>query len=236
MRRPPKGGPATGDCVRVLITSGPSREPIDDVRYVSNVSSGRLGVALALAFARAGHQVVLLRGQGSAAPEAGAGVTALEFTTARSLLAAARGVLAGVDAPDLLIHAAAVADYAPRPAAGKLKSGAAELVVRMQPTPKVVDELRRLDPDLPIILFKLEARVSRDELHRRARESARRVGAAAVVANFLEDVTAHGHRADLLRGDGSSQRLDGREAIAAALVHEAEDILRAARARAEEGA
>ncbi|MBI4880730.1 MAG: hypothetical protein HY812_13890 [Planctomycetes bacterium] len=222
--------------MRVLVTSGPSREPIDEVRYVSNVSSGKLGLAVAQAFARAGHAVVLLRGRGSAAPEAGAGVAAIEFSSALSLLEAARRVLTGADAPDLLIHAAAVADYAPEPAAGKLKSSALELVVRMKPTPKVVDEIRRLRPDLPIILFKLEARVSRGELHRRALESARRVGAAAVVANLLEEVTEGRHRADLLRGDGSLERLDGREAIAAALVREAEGILRAVRGKAEGGA
>jgi phosphopantothenoylcysteine decarboxylase/phosphopantothenate--cysteine ligase len=211
--------------VYVLVTSGPSREPVDDVRYVSNVSSGRLGVAVGEAFARAGHAVVLLRGVGSALPVSGSAVRVVEFTTAQSLLENALALLRQARGPDLLIHAAAVADYAPEPRAGKLKSSQRELVLRMKPTPKVVDRIRAATPELPLIVFKLESSISRPELHRRARATAVRVGARAVVANLVSEVSAGRHVADLLRSDGSIEHLNGREEIARALVAEAERII-----------
>ena len=57
--------------LRLLITSGATREPIDDVRFVTNVSTGGTGAALARAFAQRGHQVTLLRGQGAVAVDDG---------------------------------------------------------------------------------------------------------------------------------------------------------------------
>ncbi|MFG0316652.1 MAG: phosphopantothenoylcysteine decarboxylase [Planctomycetota bacterium JB042] len=209
----------------MLVTSGPTREPVDDVRYVSNVSTGSLGTAIAEAFLAAGHEVVLCHGAGSKRPPESDRLTLVEFTSARSLLEALRAETAGEGAgprPDLLIHAAAVADYAPVFRAGKIKSTEPELTLRMTPTPKVVDRLRETAPDLPIVVFKLESGVAREELRARARRTMERVGAIAVVANLVEEVGPRGHRADLLRADGTVVEWQGREEISRGLVEEAE--------------
>ncbi len=214
--------------MNVLITSGPTREPIDDVRFVSNVSTGRLGVRIASAFVERGHDVVLARGIGSAPAPSHPRLESIEFSSAASLLQVIESVLArsgpngGVD---LLIHAAAVADYAPVPVAGKIKSTEPALTVHMRPTPKVVDQIRMRHPTLDVILFKLESDVPRDELHARARRAARRVGARAVVANLLGEVSANEHAADLLSGDGRVTSLVGKGGIAMGLVAEAERIV-----------
>ncbi|MBK6941453.1 MAG: phosphopantothenoylcysteine decarboxylase [Planctomycetes bacterium] len=212
--------------LHVAITSGPTREPIDDVRFVSNVSTGRLGVAVARAFCAAGHRVTLLHGLGSATPEPSLpGLTLVPFESAAALLDALQRTFDAASAPMLLIHAAAVADYAPVKTDGKIKSTAPELIVRMQPTPKVADAFRRTHPRVPIVMFKLEAGITRDELRARATATMRRVGAEAVVANLLSEVGPDAHRAELIRADGSSIAFDGRDALARGLVDAAVAIV-----------
>ncbi len=103
----------------VLITAGPTVEPIDSVRYISNYSSGKMGYALAEAAAAAGARVVLV--SGPVALAAPAGVEVVPVKTARDMLAAASEVFPTADAA---IFAAAVADLRPaNPADRKLKKG-----------------------------------------------------------------------------------------------------------------
>ena len=207
--------------MRVLLTSGPTREPIDDVRFVSNVSTGRLGVEVANALLQAGHHVTFLRGAGSLAPKDHGRLETVEFESAASLVAALETRLRDVEhAPDVLIHAAAVADYAPVKVDGKIKSDHSEMVIRMQPTPKIADRIRAQFPRLPIIMFKLESGISREVLHQRARTTMQRVRAQGIVANLLEEVGASLHRAELLRPDGSIEVFRSREEIARGLAAE----------------
>ncbi|MFH0946558.1 MAG: phosphopantothenoylcysteine decarboxylase [Planctomycetota bacterium] len=206
----------------VAITSGPSREPWDDVRFLSNVSSGRLGKFLTEAFLSNGHRVALLCGPGSVRPAPSPLLEVIPFTTAESLRDLLLAVLRRRSSPDLLVHAAAVADFAPIPCSGKLSSSLENPVLRLLPTPKVVDCIREACSDLPILLFKLESGIERSELHRRARATAARVGAYGIVANLLEEVGESEHRADYLRWDGTVESLHGRRAIAECLLREAE--------------
>jgi phosphopantothenoylcysteine decarboxylase/phosphopantothenate--cysteine ligase len=102
--------------VRALVTSGPTHEPIDPVRYIANRSSGRQGHAIAAALARRGAATVLVSGPTGEADPAGVAVTRVE--TAREMLEACRAALP----VDVAVCAAAVADWRPAEAAGnKLK-------------------------------------------------------------------------------------------------------------------
>jgi len=115
------GGPAARPLVgkRVLVTSGPTREPIDPVRYISNHSSGKQGHALARAAAEAGAEVTLISGPVALADPVGVKVVHVE--SARDMLAAVQAALPA----DIAIFAAAVADWrAADIAPGKLKKGA----------------------------------------------------------------------------------------------------------------
>jgi phosphopantothenoylcysteine decarboxylase/phosphopantothenate--cysteine ligase len=104
---------------RVLVTSGPTREPIDPVRYISNHSSGKQGHALARAAAEAGAEVTLISGPVALADPVGVKVVHVE--SARDMLAAVQAALPA----DIAIFAAAVADWrAADVAPGKLKKGA----------------------------------------------------------------------------------------------------------------
>ena len=129
-------GPAPLAGRRVVVTAGPTHEPIDPVRFVGNRSSGKMGVAIASEALRRGASVVLVLGPGTVAPPAGADVIRVE--TAEEMRSA---VLAHPDA-DAIVMAAAVADFRPKLAAEqKLKKdqGVPELV--FEPTPDILREV-----------------------------------------------------------------------------------------------
>jgi phosphopantothenoylcysteine decarboxylase/phosphopantothenate--cysteine ligase len=149
--------------LRVLVTSGGTAEPIDGVRVLTNMSTGRTGAGIAARMARGGHEVVLLRSSGS--PPAPEGCRDETFTTFGELdLALGRILSSGRF--DAIIHAAAVGDFGVeevldgatgRPAPpGKLDSGSAP-VIRLRPNPKLVGTLRSrsLDASVRIVAFKL---------------------------------------------------------------------------------
>ena len=122
---------------RVLITAGPTREPIDPVRYISNHSSGKMGYALARSAARRGAAVTLVAGPtGLPVP---AGVTRIGVESAVEM---AEAVFAAMDASDIIIKSAAVADYAPRGCADqKIKKNQATMGIELV---KTVDILKQL--------------------------------------------------------------------------------------------
>jgi phosphopantothenoylcysteine decarboxylase/phosphopantothenate--cysteine ligase len=141
--------------MKILLTSGATREPIDAVRFVSNVSTGSTGAALADALAEAGHEVTLLHGEGAVRPGA-QDVVCGSFGSTEHLAERLRAALAGADF-DVVIQAAAVADYRPDVAhAGKLSSYADEMLLRLVPTPKLLPQIKGWSPrPVRVVGFKL---------------------------------------------------------------------------------
>lgn len=134
--------PLTG--VRTLLTAGPTREPLDPVRFLGNRSSGRMGYALAEALAALGARVVLV--SGPTALDTPPGVERVDVETALEMHAA---VMQRVADCDLFVAAAAVADYRPAdPAPGKIKKGAQELAIRLVRNPDILAEVAAL-PSAP---------------------------------------------------------------------------------------
>jgi phosphopantothenoylcysteine decarboxylase/phosphopantothenate--cysteine ligase len=122
---------------RVAITAGPTREPLDPVRFLGNASTGAMGIALAREAALRGAEVTLLLGPTLLEPPAG--VRVVSVVTARELHAAALEHAAGAD---LIIAAAAVADWRPESRSDeKLKKSDDDLVVRMVRNPDVLAAL-----------------------------------------------------------------------------------------------
>lgn len=124
--------------MRFLITAGPTREPIDPVRYLSNRSSGRMGYALAEAAHAAGHEVVLVSGPVTlAAPE---GVALIQVETARQMYAAVQVHITGCHAA---IFSAAVADYRPAQVAPeKMKKNTLTLTLELERTEDILGAAR----------------------------------------------------------------------------------------------
>lgn len=135
------------DGVRVLLTAGPTREPLDPVRYLGNRSSGRMGYALAAALSERGARVVLVTGPSALDPPAVAERVAVE--TAAQMHAA---VMARARDCDIFVATAAVADYRPEtPAEDKIKKSADRLEIRLVRNPDILAEVAAL-PDPPFTL------------------------------------------------------------------------------------
>ena len=119
---------------RVVVTAGPTREPIDPVRFISNPSSGRQGFALAQAALDRGAQVTLI--SGPACLPTPVGVRRIDVTTVHEMHEA---VLPEAGQADALLMAAAVGDYRPAEAvAGKIKKSGSDLNLRLIPTPDIL--------------------------------------------------------------------------------------------------
>ncbi|MDR3415656.1 MAG: bifunctional phosphopantothenoylcysteine decarboxylase/phosphopantothenate--cysteine ligase CoaBC [Nevskia sp.] len=173
----PHQGPLAG--VRVVVTAGPTREPIDPVRFITNRSSGKQGYALADALAQLGAEVTLVSGPVHLA--APAGVKRIEVETAQQMLAA---TLAEVDGAQILVGAAAVADYRPAaPAEQKIKKHAEALELALTRNADILSAVRAEQPQLFIVGFAAEtekvAEHARDKLKRKRLDlvAANRVGA-----------------------------------------------------------
>ena len=138
---------------RVLVSLGGTREPLDPVRYLGNRSSGRMGAAIVAEALRRGAEVTAVAAATTVDPPAGAHLVQVE--TAQQLYAA---VLAAADAQDVLIMAAAVADFRPkRVAEGKLKKDQGVPEVVLEPTPDTLAELgRRRRPGQVLVGFAAE--------------------------------------------------------------------------------
>jgi len=119
--------------LRVLVTAGPTREPIDPVRFVSNRSSGKMGFAVARAAAEAGAEVVLVAGPVNLPTPAGA--RRIDVETAAEMFAATSGELEGIH---IYIGAAAISDYRPEPAPQKIKKRTDRLVLDMVKSPDLL--------------------------------------------------------------------------------------------------
>jgi phosphopantothenoylcysteine decarboxylase/phosphopantothenate--cysteine ligase len=130
--------------VRVLVTAGPTQEPLDPVRFLSNRSSGKQGYAIAAALERRGAEVTLVSGPTALA--APAGVDRIEVGTAEEMLAACRATLP----VDVAVMTAAVADWRPAEvAAEKLKDKASRSSIDLVANPDILAELSKPGSDRP---------------------------------------------------------------------------------------
>lgn len=147
---------------RVFVTCGPSYEPVDEVRRLTNHSTGELGSLLAGSLAASGFRVVCFRGEGAsyAAPD---GVDVRPFTTNASLLDLLEQAAGSADA---IFHAAALCDFGVEPAGEgkKIPSRGTPPVLRLFPLPKVLARLRPLFPEAVLIGWKYELDGSRGDV------------------------------------------------------------------------
>jgi len=164
---------------RVLLTAGPTFEALDAVRGLTNLSSGKMGFALARAARDAGAQVTLV--SGPVAQPTPAGVTRIDVTSALEMHAA---VMQRADACDIFIGVAAVADYRPQERANdKLKKDDKPLQVALAPNPDILAEVAARPQPPFCVGFAAESR----DLERYAEGKRQKKKLALVVGNLVQD-------------------------------------------------
>ena len=188
--------------MRILITAGSTREPIDAVRYIGNRSSGQMGAAIARAALSGGHAVTIVLGPATAAmPEQ---VQRVEVETTRQMHDA---VLAEFGSHDLLIMAAAVADFRPAAVLAGKRERSEAFTLELEPTEDIllaVAPIKR--PDQRVVGFSL---VGADELQRSVGKL-RRKGVDLLVHNPLATMNSPDIAATLLWPDGRREELPSR--------------------------
>lgn len=219
------GGAGPWDGLRVLVTAGGTREPIDPVRFIGNRSSGRMGTALAAAAAERGAAVTLIAA--NVALSAPAGVRRLDVETAAELAATAAAEFA---AADVLLMAAAPADFRAAEAAGEKLTREGGLDLHLEPTEDILASLsaeRRKDQT--IVGFAAEATADVTAAIERARGKLARKGADLIVFNDVSDpeigFESERNAVTLISAAGETEvPIDSKEAIAAAILGEVDRL------------
>lgn len=167
---------------KLLITGGPTIEHIDPVRVITNKSSGKMAVSIAREALLRGAEVTLIYGPGSAEPPSEAHVVRVE--TSREML---DNVLSELKQRkyDVVVAAAAVADWAlEKPYNHKISTrDTAMLSLKLKPTPKIIDAIRKACPDIFLVAFRAEYGLSDKELVEAGAKWMKRAGADLVVVN-----------------------------------------------------
>ncbi len=200
---------------RLLITAGPTQEDIDPVRYLSNRSSGKMGFALAAAAVEAGARVTLISGPVAlATPER---VTRIDVRSAEEMLTA---VQANIESQDVLIAAAAVADYRPlQVAAQKIKKQAGGAQLSLEQTPDILATISAEKGDLFVVGFAAET----EQLEENARLKLEKKSLDMIAANRVGEAQG-GFESDenalsvLWQGGGLTLPMVSKEKLARLLI------------------
>jgi phosphopantothenoylcysteine decarboxylase/phosphopantothenate--cysteine ligase len=178
-----------------IVTAGPTYEPLDEVRRLTNFSTGRLGAGLAGFLTAHGHTVTLLMGELAVWPGERRAQTVRVFSTTQNLRAQLKALARRK--VEVIFHAAAVSDFAfgalysrtergrlaPFRPTKKIPTRAGRLCVELVPTPKIIAELRAWYPRARIVGWKFEADGGRADVLRLARKQLADCGTDACVAN-----------------------------------------------------
>ena len=167
---------------KVLMTVGPTIEQIDPIRAITNQSSGKTGISLASELISAGSKVTLIYGPGDEKTPIGAKI--IKVQSSKEMLNAVKTELK--EKFDIVIMAAAVADYVPtKPRTSKIKSSKNELIIRLKKAPKIIDQIKKYQKDVLLVGFKAETNISKNELIRLAQKKLKESSSDMIIANDI---------------------------------------------------
>jgi phosphopantothenoylcysteine decarboxylase/phosphopantothenate--cysteine ligase len=167
---------------KVLMTAGPTIEHIDPVRVITNQSSGKTGVSLASELISAGAKVTLVYGPGEEKPPRGAKI--INILSSKEMHAVVKSELKKKF--DIVIMAAAVADYVPIiQNKKKIKSSKSSIDIRLKKAPKIIDQIKKYQKDLFLVGFKAETNLTKTQLIKSAEKKLKESSADMIIANNI---------------------------------------------------
>jgi phosphopantothenoylcysteine decarboxylase/phosphopantothenate--cysteine ligase len=203
---------------KVLIVTGATREPIDDMRVLTNRATGRTGIALAVEAYRDGADVLLLAGQNvQGIPDH---IPFRRFTSTEDLLGQIEILSNEWNVPTMAYFAAGISDYSPMKEEGKIPSNKKSLSIKFEPTPKVIERFRRLFPETFLVGYKAESLKDRVKMLEKAFDRLQKVKMQAIVANDLSDVSEDSNTILMLTPDKEAFRVSGNKSVIATFILE----------------
>jgi phosphopantothenoylcysteine decarboxylase/phosphopantothenate--cysteine ligase len=167
---------------KILMTAGPTVEYIDPLRVITNQSSGKTGVLLASELISAGSKVTLVYGPGVEKPPKGAKV--IKVLTSKEMYETVKKQMKKKF--DVMIMAAAVADYTPEnPSKKKIKSTQNKIKISLKRVPKIIDHIKKFQKNIILVGFKAEVNLSKKDLIRVARKKLQESNADIIIANNI---------------------------------------------------
>jgi len=183
---------------RILITAGPTWVSIDKVRVITNIFKGTLGIKIAREAVKRGARVTLLIGPGGSLPPEIPSLKVIPFKFFNELYSLMKKEISSKKY-DIVIHSAAVADFEPiKTEPGKISSQKEELSIKLKPTVKIVDRIKKWDKNVFLVKFKVEYDVNKRELLKKAYQSMLSSNADLMVANDLKDIKDKAHKAFII--------------------------------------
>lgn len=202
---------------KIIVTAGPVWVPIDQMRVLTNIFGGSLGYVVAQELSDSGAEVVLLMGPGRIFFSGKEKFKVEKFKYYEEIYKILKEKI-GSGKYDAIIHSSAIPDYLPiKKKPGKIKSGKKELVIKLKPTVKIIDQFKKWDPEIFVVKFKLEVGKTKKQLIDVAYKSMMNSKADLMVANELAGVKKK-HIAYLIDKNKKVTNLKGREQIAKKLV------------------
>lgn len=170
---------------KVLITAGPTIEQIDPIRAITNQSSGKTGVSLASELISAGAKVTFIYGPGNEKEPKGAKI--INVVSSKEMHSAVKSELKKKF--DIVIMAAAVADYVPTiQSKNKIKSSKSSMNISLKKAPKIIDQIKKYQNDVLLVGFKAETNVTKDQLIKSAQKKLKESAADMIIANDIGSV------------------------------------------------
>ena len=165
---------------KVIVTAGGTEEDIDDMRVITNRSSGKTGILIAEEFSRRGAEVILIRGRSE--KSAWARIKEIRVRTSGEMLSAIRRTIRNCD---IIVHAAAVGDFkVKKKTNGKLDSSS-DMVLELTRNEKIIGKIKGMKKNIFLVGFKAECNLSQKELLKRAVDSMKSAECDLIVANDI---------------------------------------------------
>jgi len=223
--------------MNIVITAGGTEEPIDKVRKITNMSTGKLGSIICNELCNdENNNIFYICNKKSIKPKEVLNIQIIETTDTKSVEIAIHNILNN-NKIDVFIHSMAISDYSVEGAyyfekshygdmditlekidnSSKMKSSEDEIYLKLVKTPKIIDSIKVLDKSLKLISFKLLNNVPKSELISVGLAQLKRTNSFIVVANDLTDIKNGNHKAQLIKEDGTFFEVNSKEEIARTL-------------------
>ncbi len=198
--------------LKVLVTCGATWTPIDDVRVISNVSSGQMGHLIAKAFSLKKAQVTVIEGPVAHTLD-DKKIKVIKYRYFDELAKVLKQEIS--KKYDIIVHAAAVSDFKAAKVSNRKMASGKSISLKLIPTPKLIKQIKRLSPNSFLVGFKLESRLNQKDIFKTVRPLFKSSACDLVVANSIKQ----GYKGFIVNADGNILKYtESKEALAQDLV------------------